>query len=69
MNTLKIDKKSYAVVPIKEYENLLIKAASKVPASKKLSLAEGKKKAYKLIDTYTSSLPLSSLVQITIQVC
>jgi hypothetical protein len=52
MNMLRIDKKAYAVVPLKEYENLLAQAASKMPASKKMSLAEGKKKAYKLIDKW-----------------
>lgn len=50
MNTLTIEKKEYVVVPKKEYENLLAKAASKAIPAKKLNLADGKKLAYKLID-------------------
>ena len=50
MNTLTIDKKAYVVIPKKEYENLLVKAASKTTQAKKLSLDQGKKMAYKLID-------------------
>ena len=52
MNTLTIDNKSYVVIPRKEYENLVTKAASKNQPAKKLSLAQGKKLAYKLIDTW-----------------
>ena len=50
MNTLVIDKRKYVVVEQKEYDKLLKKAASKKPAARKLSLDEGKKLAYKLID-------------------
>lgn len=50
MNTLVIDKKKYVVVEQKEYDRLLEKAASKKPVSRKLSLNEGKKLAYKLPD-------------------
>lgn len=50
MNTLVIDKKKYVVVERKDYDKLLEKAASKKPAARKLSLDEGKKLAYKLID-------------------
>lgn len=50
MNTLIIDKKKYVVVEQREYDKLLEKAASKKPAARKLSLDEGKKLAYKLID-------------------
>ena len=52
MNKLTIDKKSYVLIPQKEYEQLLTKAASKTPPAKKLSLDQGKKMAYKLIDKW-----------------
>ncbi|TWI89018.1 hypothetical protein [Chitinophaga japonensis] len=52
MNTIKIDNKSYVVVPKKEYENLLTKAAQKTTPAKKMSLNQGKKLAYKLIDKW-----------------
>ena len=52
MNTLTIEKKEYVVVPKKEYENLLTKAVGKAIPAKKLSLADGKKLAYKLIDKW-----------------
>jgi hypothetical protein len=52
MNTLTIEQKEYVVLPKKEYESLLVKAASKASAAKKLSLTEGKKLAYKLIDKW-----------------
>ena len=45
MNTLVIDKKKYVIVELKEYDKLVEK-----PAARKLSLQEGKKMAYKLID-------------------
>jgi hypothetical protein len=40
------------VVEQREYDKLLEKAASKTPAARKLSLDEGKKLAYKLIDNW-----------------
>ncbi|HTR31413.1 MAG TPA: hypothetical protein VMH27_19205 [Puia sp.] len=52
MNTLIIDKKKYVVLPEKEYENLRTKAVSKSASARKLSLSEGKKLAYKLIDKW-----------------
>ena len=52
MNTLVIDRKKYVVVGQREYEKLLEKAAVKKPAARKLSLTEGKKLAYKLIDRW-----------------
>ena len=52
MNTLTIDKKKYVVLPEKEYENLRTKAVSKSASARKLSLSEGKKLAYKLIDKW-----------------
>jgi len=52
MNTLVIDKKKYVVVERREYDRLLEKAAAKKPAARKLTLVEGKKLAYKLIDQW-----------------
>ena len=52
MNTLAIDQKKYVVVGQKEYDKLLEKAAAKKPAARKLSLADGKKMAYNLIDKW-----------------
>lgn len=52
MNTLVIDKKKYVVVEQKEYDRLVEKAASKNSTARKLSLDEGKKLAYKLIDRW-----------------
>jgi hypothetical protein len=52
MNTLTIDKKKYVVLPEKEYEDLRTKAVSKSASARKLSLSEGKKLAYKLIDKW-----------------
>jgi len=52
MTNLTIDKKEYIVLPKKEYENLLLRAASKTPPVRRRSLNEGKKLAYKLIDKW-----------------
>ena len=52
MNTLTIERKKYVVLPQNEYETLLVKAASKTTPARKLSLSEGKKLAYKLIDKW-----------------
>ncbi len=52
MNTLIIEKKKYVVIPEKEYETLLTKAVRKCTPVKKLSLEQGKKYAYKLIDKW-----------------
>lgn len=52
MNTLIIDRKKYVVIGQREYENLLEKAAFKKPSARKLSLTEGKKLAFKLIDKW-----------------
>lgn len=51
MNTLVINKKKYVVVEQLEYDRLREKAASKGPVARKLSLDQGKKLAYKLIDS------------------
>jgi hypothetical protein len=53
MNTFTIDNKAYVIVPKREYEHLIAKAARKVSPAKKLSLAQGKKLAYKLIDQWS----------------
>ncbi|HLT71542.1 MAG TPA: hypothetical protein VKZ75_02780 [Cyclobacteriaceae bacterium] len=52
MNTLVINKKKYVVVEQLEYDRLREKAASKGPVARKLSLDQGKKLAYKLIDSW-----------------
>ena len=52
MSTLTIEQKEYVVLPKKEYEALLVKAAAKALPARKLSLAQGKKLAYKLIDKW-----------------
>jgi len=52
MNTLNIENKEYVVLPRKEYEDLRTKAAVKTVSAKKLSLTDGKKQAYKLIDKW-----------------
>ena len=57
MNRLNIENKEYVVLPRKEYEDLRTKAAIKTISAKKLSLAEGKKLAYKLIDKWAKGKP------------
>ena len=52
MTTLKIENKTYVVIPKKEYESLLTKAAAKRTPAKKLSLAQGKRLAYKFIEKW-----------------
>ena len=52
MNTLNIENREYVVLPRKEYEDLRAKAAIKTISAKKLSMTEGKKLAYKLIDKW-----------------
>lgn len=52
MNTLVIDRKKYVVVGQREYEKLLEKAAAKRPSARKLSLGQGKKLAYELIEKW-----------------
>jgi len=54
MNTLVLDKKKYVVVEQKEYNKLVKQAAAKTAPVKKMSLAEGKKLAYTLIDKWHS---------------
>lgn len=52
MNTLNIENKKYVVISRKAYEDLGTKAATKVVAAKEMSLTDGKKLAYKLIDKW-----------------
>jgi hypothetical protein len=52
MNTLLIDKKKYVVILKDDYEKLLEKASINTPTARKLSLAQGKKMAYALIDKW-----------------
>ena len=52
MNTLTIENKKYVVIPKKEYEALRTKAVSKSATARKLSLSEGKKLAYRMIDKW-----------------
>lgn len=52
MTQIIIDKKKYILVAEKEYNALKEKAALKTRPQKKLSLAAGKKHAYKLIEKW-----------------
>lgn len=52
MNKLILENKEYVVLSKKEYEELRTKAAAKHVSARKLSLAEGKKLAYKMIDKW-----------------
>lgn len=52
MTQIIIDKKKYVLLPEKDYEILQLKAALKNRPAKKLSLAAGKGRAYKLIDKW-----------------
>jgi hypothetical protein len=52
MTTLNIENKEYVVIPRQEYEKLRTTAAIKAISAKKLSLQDGKKLAYKLIDKW-----------------
>ena len=52
METLTIDKKTFVVIEQKEFDKIQLMAAQKTTPAKKLSLAAGKKHAYKLIDQW-----------------
>jgi len=52
METITLNKKKYVVVEQSLFENLQKVASSKQVAQKKLSLKEGKKMAYNLIDKW-----------------
>jgi hypothetical protein len=52
MIQLVIDKKKYVLLPEDEFKKLQLKAALKNKPAKKLSLAAGKNRAYKLINKW-----------------
>jgi hypothetical protein len=52
MSTFTVDKKKFVVIEQKKFDKLQLLAAKKATPVKKLSLAAGKKHAYKLIDTW-----------------
>jgi hypothetical protein len=52
VSTLSIENKEYVVLPKKDYEALLSKAARKATPARKLDLNDGKKLAYRLIDKW-----------------
>lgn len=52
MTTIVLDKKKYVLIEQKEFEKIQQKAASKNLPVKKMSLSQGKKHAYKLIDAW-----------------
>jgi PHD/YefM family antitoxin component YafN of YafNO toxin-antitoxin module len=52
MTQIIIEKKRYVLLSEKEYERLQLKAALQNKPAQKLSLAAGKKRAYKLIDKW-----------------
>ena len=52
METLIIDKKKFVVIEQKEFDKIQLLAAKKSKPVRKLSLAAGKKHAYKLIDKW-----------------
>jgi hypothetical protein len=52
MNTLTISNKKYVLVEEKDYTKLQVAAARKAAPVKKLTLAQGRKHAHKLIDKW-----------------
>ncbi len=52
MGTLTIDKKKFVVIEQKEFDKLQLLAAQNTAPAKKLSIAAGKRHAYKLIDKW-----------------
>ena len=52
METLTIDNKKFVVIEQKKFDKIQLLAAQKSLPVKKLTLAAGKKHAYKLIDTW-----------------
>jgi len=52
MDTLTIDKKKFVVIEQEEYNKLQLLAAQKTVPVKKMTLAAGKKHAYKLIEKW-----------------
>lgn len=52
MGTLTIDNKKFVVIEQKKFDKIQLLATQKSSPVKKLTLAAGKKHAYKLIDTW-----------------
>ena len=52
METLTLDKKKFVVIEQNEFYKLQLLAAKKITPAKKLTLATGKKHAYKMIDKW-----------------
>ena len=52
MSILTIDKKDYVVIAKHDYDALLTMAATKTVPVRKMSLQQGKKMAYQLIDQW-----------------
>ena len=52
METLTLDNKRFVVIEQNEFDKLQLLAAKKTVPAKKLSLAAGKKHAYKMIDKW-----------------
>ena len=52
MGTLTIDNKKYVVIEQEKFDKIQLLAAQKSLPVKKLTLEEGKKHAYKLVDTW-----------------
>ena len=52
METLTLDNKRFVVIEQNEFDKLQLLAAKKIVPAKKLSLAAGKKHAYKMIDKW-----------------
>jgi hypothetical protein len=52
MSTVVTDKKKYVIVEQKAYDKLQLLAAQKNTPSKKMTLAAGRKKAYRMIDEW-----------------
>lgn len=55
METITLSNKKYVVVEQKKFEKLQTLAAQKMPSQKKLSLIEGRKNAYKLIEKWAKA--------------
>ena len=49
METIVLDKKKYVVIEEKEFQKIQLLAAQKTPPVKKMTLAQGRKHAHKLI--------------------
>lgn len=56
MGTLTIDNKNFVVIEQKEFDKIQLLAAQKTSPVKKLTLAAGKKHAYKMIDKWVKGI-------------